>query len=77
LYIIAVVCLSAVPSFFWAETSWLANGSFTSHPLFGGIMGLGSPGSVILGVVLMLGLGGIATYVPLRIGKRAFDKLEF
>jgi ABC-2 type transport system permease protein len=77
LYIIAVVSLSAVPAFFWAETSWLADGSFTNHPLFGGRIGIGSPGSVVLGVVLMLALGGIATYVPLRIGKRAFDELEF
>jgi hypothetical protein len=45
--------------------------------LFGGLIGFGSPGSVIVGVALMLGLGAVATFVPLRIGKRAFDELEF
>ena len=43
----------------------------------GGAVGLGTPGAVIIGVSLMLLLAAIATVVPLRLGIRAFRRLEF
>ena len=77
LYIICVVLLTAVPCFFWTETAWLSQINRSSSMLVGGTIGLGTPGSVILGVSLMLLLAAIATIIPLRIGIRAFRRLEF
>lgn len=77
LYIIVVVSLAAVPSFFWAENSWMIDAGYEPNIFFGGTIGLGTPGSVLLGVLLMIALGAIATYLPLRIGIRAFRRLEF
>lgn len=77
LYIMAIVLLTAVPCFFWAETGWLADINPSTSLLFGGTIGLGTRGAVIVGVGLMLVLASIATIVPLRIGIRAFRRLEF
>jgi len=77
LYIMAVVLLTAVPCFFWTETRWLEHINPTGRIFFGGTIGLGTPGAVVLGVSLMLLLAAVATIVPLRIGIRAFRRLEF
>jgi ABC-2 type transport system permease protein len=76
LFIMAVVLFTAVPCFFWAETSWISQFN-TNSLLFGGNVGLGTTGSVIVGVTLTLGIGLLATILPLRIGFRAFRRLEF
>ena len=77
LYIMAVVLLTAVPCFFWTETRWIEHINPEQNILFGGTIGLGTPGAVVLGVSLMLILAAFATIVPLRIGIRSFRRLEF
>lgn len=77
LFIMAVMLLTAIPCFFWTETDWLMRGDFGNSVFFGGSFGLGSAGCVLLGVGLMLGLGVLATWLPLRAGVRAFRRLEF
>jgi len=71
------VLLTAVPCFFWTETGWLREINSDQSILFGGTIGLGTPGAVVIGFSLMLILAGCATIVPLRIGIRAFRRLEF
>jgi len=77
LYIVIVVLLTAVPAFFWAETAWLRRFPTPHNVLFGGYIGLGTGGCVVLGVLLTLLVGLLATLLPLRIGIRAFRRLEF
>lgn len=77
LYIMFVVLLTAVPCFFWTETGWLSQINPADSIIFGGTIGLGTPGAVVLGVGLMFLLAAIATIVPLRIGIRSFRRLEF
>ncbi|MDA1050503.1 MAG: hypothetical protein O3C40_08480 [Planctomycetota bacterium] len=77
LYIMALVLLTAVPCFFWTETAWLTKINPEGSFIFGGTIGLGTPGAVMVGVSLMLLLAAAATIVPLRIGIRAFRRLEF
>ncbi len=77
LYIMAVVLLTAVPCFFWTEATWLAQANLSNSFLFGGVIGLGTPGAVVLGVSGMLALAALATVLPLRSGIRAFRRLEF
>ncbi|HRX77724.1 MAG: hypothetical protein H6821_12890 [Planctomycetaceae bacterium] len=77
LYIMLIVLLTAVPCFFWTETGWLREINSDQSILFGGTIGLGTPGAVVIGFSLMLILAGCATIVPLRIGIRAFRRLEF
>jgi ABC-2 type transport system permease protein len=75
LYIVSITILLAVPCFFWHvfSRSSDANGGF----LFGGWIGLGSDGSVFVGVALVGLLGVIATVVPVWLGVRAFRQMEF
>jgi ABC-2 type transport system permease protein len=75
LFIIAVMLLTAVPCFFWAQKG--GPGPLPESPFFGGWIGLGSAGSVAVGVALCLALGVVTTVVPLRLGLRAFSRLEF
>jgi ABC-2 type transport system permease protein len=73
-FIVAVVLATALPCYFWSEGSSFA-------PRDAGFwqrwFGRGAGGSVALGAALTLVLGAAATYFPLRIGFRAFRKLEF
>src|SRR5690606_20734574 len=74
-FIIAVVLATAIPCYFWAEGAppqW-------SQPSPGSIwapIALGTPGAVAVGVAITILLGLVGTLVPLRIGMRAFDRLE-
>jgi len=74
LYITAIVILTAVPCFFHPS---VAGGHVPSHWLFAGRFGLGSPGSVRVGVALTVLLAVVTTVFPLRMGLRAFRRLEF
>jgi len=74
LYIIAVLLLNAVPCFFWHGSSLMRD--LPRSVLFGGWVGLGTLGSVAVGVALTLILGLGATVLPLRMGMRAFRQLE-
>ena len=75
LFIIGVVLSLAVPTVFWAEASSLGI-DHSSSRFFGGKFGLGSGGSVLLGLALTLILGVCATAIPFRIGLLAFRRLE-
>ena len=77
LYILAIMLLTAVPTFFWADAPWSARGNMPSGRFFGGWVGLGSNASMILGVLLSFGLGIAATVWPLRSGLRSFRRLEY
>lgn len=72
-YILAVVLATAVPCYFWAEG---APGWWQNLRGWRQWIGLGTPGSVAVGLVVTLLLGLIGTYIPLRIGMRAFERLE-
>ena len=74
LYIVAVIVLNAVPCFFWQGRPDAAatRGGF----LFSGRFGLGTPGSVVAGILLTALLAAAATVLPLRIGLRALRELE-
>ena len=74
LYITAIVTVTAVPCFFYLTA---VTGQLSSHWLFAGRFGLGTPNSVALGVILTLLLAAVATFFPLRMGLRAFRRLEF
>jgi len=75
LFIIGVVLLLAVPTVFWVEADSLGIGHSQSR-FFGGVIGLGTRGSVLLGLGLTLILGACATIIPFRIGLLAFRRLE-
>jgi ABC-2 type transport system permease protein len=77
LFILAVMLLTAVPTFFWADAPWSTRGSPPTGFLFGGWIGLGTNGSMVLGVGLATALGILATAWPLRSGLRAFRRLEY
>jgi ABC-2 type transport system permease protein len=74
LYITGIVLCTAVPCLFWygARTGWYWEGWGS-----GGRWELGSTHSVVVGVALMLLLSIVATVLPLRMGLRAFRRLEF
>jgi ABC-2 type transport system permease protein len=75
LYIAAITIFLAVPCFFWhvfARTATADRGW-----LFGGLFGLGTNGSIVAGVVIVVLLGVIATVVPIWLGIRAFRQMEF
>ncbi len=76
LFIIGVVAATAVPACFWAEAPAIGLDRSARSWLFGGRFGLGTPGGVALGLLATLLLGAVATVVPLRIGLRAFRRLE-
>jgi ABC-2 type transport system permease protein len=74
LYILAVVVLIAVPCHFYLGTRYShATDIFTTMPWLHRWLSVW----LIGGIVGSLGLGILATAVPLRIGFRAFRKLEF
>lgn len=78
-FIIAVVFATAIPSYYWVEgppPTWqrLDGGSWWS--LLSPWIGLGTTGSVVLGVLVTMLLGIFGTYIPLAIGVKAFEKLE-
>ena len=75
LFIIGVVLMLAVPTVFWAEADSLGISESRSR-FFGGIIGLGTGGSVLVGLLLTLALGVCATVIPFRIGLLAFRRLE-
>jgi ABC-2 type transport system permease protein len=70
IFIIASVLVVAIPSYMWVET---AGGNTALHT---SSFSLGSASAMILGLGISLGLGAIATYLPLRIGLNAFSKME-
>jgi ABC-2 type transport system permease protein len=76
-FIAATVLVTAVPCHFMLE----ARQPNVGEPVAGGwwsdTFGLGTPGAVVLGVVAMLTLGLAATVLALRVGIRAFRRLEF
>jgi ABC-2 type transport system permease protein len=76
MYIIAVVLATAVPCYFWTEST--ANASVEDHVSIGLVrwLALGSPQAVVGGVIITLLLGLVGTAAPLWIGMRAFEKLE-
>jgi ABC-2 type transport system permease protein len=74
LYIIAVLLLTVIPCFFWYGGA--LDKSYVSGPFFGGTFGLGSPGSIVLGVALALLLGVLTAVFSMRMGMRAFRDLE-
>ncbi len=72
-YIIAVVLATAVPCVLWNFVGSPRRGNWW----FGGAVGLGTPGSVMVGLAVTIALGCLATILPLRSGFRAFRRLEF
>jgi ABC-2 type transport system permease protein len=77
LFIVATVLLTAVPCYFMLEARQSAAAEIVARGWWGRTFGLGSSGAVFLGVGAMLALGLAATVVPLRLGLRAFRRLEF
>ena len=77
LYIIVVVSASAIPCVYWSQAHWFRGVAPRQPSLLGELVGFGSWGSVVLGVIVTLCLGAITTLVPLRIGFRAFRRIEF
>lgn len=74
-FIIAVVLATAIPCYFWAEGGaplW----SQPAHDSIWAPIALGTPGAVAVGVAITILLGLVGTFVPLRIGMRAFERLE-
>jgi hypothetical protein len=72
-FIIFTVLLTALPCYFWVE----GGGRATSHEGWRNWMGWGTIGSVALGAAATLLVGAVTTLLPLRIGFRAFRRLEF
>lgn len=73
-FILATVLATAIPCYFWDS----GPSSSPRHAAAGQRwLGLGTDGSVALGAAATLLLGGLTTYVPLRIGFRAFRRLEY
>lgn len=75
-YIVAVTLSTAIPCYYWAESapsSWTPS---AASPWYWQWFGLGTTGSMALGVAITILLGLLGTFVPLRIGMRAFEKLE-
>ncbi len=73
-FIIATVLATAAPCYFWIEGAAFAPSRAAG---WSARLGWGTPGSVALGALLTLLLGAATTIIPLRIGFRAFRKLEF
>lgn len=74
LYILAVMLLTAVPSFLWSKAPWAPR---TTTSEWVANWGLGSPTWVIVGFVAS-GVAGItATWWPMRSGLRHFRNLEY
>ena len=77
LYIILVVLASAIPCVYWSQSHWFRGVSPRPNSFLGGTIGLGTSGSVAMGVAVTLLLGILTTLLPLRIGFRAFRRIEF
>jgi ABC-2 type transport system permease protein len=77
LFIVATVLLTAVPCHFLLEARESGGGEVVARGWWSETFGLGTPGAVTLGVAAMLTLGVVATVVSLRLGFRAFRRLEF
>jgi ABC-2 type transport system permease protein len=78
-FIIAVVFATAIPSYYWVEGppgAWQRSDGGSWWSLLSPWIGLGTTGSVVLGVFITLALGILGTYIPLAIGIKAFEKLE-
>jgi ABC-2 type transport system permease protein len=72
-FIIVTVLLTALPCYFWVEGARRAS----NHEGWRSWIGWGTNGSVALGAAATLLIGAAATFLPLRIGFRAFRRLEF
>lgn len=78
LYVLFVMLLTAIPTFFWSDSPWAAKADrYPATFLFGGWIGLGSDGSMVIGIGLTCVLGIAATVWPLRSGLRSFRSLEY
>jgi ABC-2 type transport system permease protein len=73
-FIIATVLATAVPCYFWVEGRYPFP---RTESWWKEWFGRGTTGSVALGVAVTLALGAATTVLPLRIGFRAFRRLEF
>jgi ABC-2 type transport system permease protein len=75
LYILAVVLPIAIPCFFWWRMG--PSGQAGGLRVVVAWFGLGTTSSVVLGLAFVTVLGVLATALPLRMGLRAFRRLEF
>jgi len=75
LFILAVVLSLAVPTVFWAEAESFGIDR-SPGGIYGGLCGLGTAGSVLVGLGLTLVLAVCATLIPFRLGLSAFRRLE-
>jgi ABC-2 type transport system permease protein len=76
LFIAATVLLTAVPCYFMLEAREGAVEQIAARGWFGRTFGLGTSGAVVVGMSAMLVLGVLASVIPLRLGFRAFRRLE-
>lgn len=76
LFIMVVMLSTAIPCVLWTRLEWDSR-VISNAWWFGGTLGLGSSGSVAIGVLVALAFGSAATFLPLRSGLRAFRRLEF
>jgi ABC-2 type transport system permease protein len=76
LLIISVTLLTAVPVHFWLLADLAAHRPGQPEEVLG-FWSLGRAGPVILGVIGGVIVGALASVIPLRIGFRAFRRLEF
>jgi ABC-2 type transport system permease protein len=77
IFIVSCVLVTAIPSYFLFEAREAGLDQFPAKYTLARVIGLGTPAGMAVGVGCMLVLGAIATIVPLRIGLRAFRRLEF
>lgn len=74
LYIVLVLLVTAVPTFCWAE---LSAGARDNPWWITRALALGSFSTMVQGLILGTLIGAIATIWPMRVGLRAFRKLEY
>ena len=77
LYIILIVLATAIPCVYWSQAQWFRGVALRPNWIWSDYFGFGTTGSVLVGVAVTLVLGTVTTLVPLRIGFRAFRRIEF
>ena len=73
--IVVVVMSTAVPAYFWLSDHPAAE-SLPRAAWWIESLGLGTPQTVAAGACIAIVVSAVATFVPLRVGLRAFRKLE-